>query len=497
MPSVGAAGVPGLSTIQGWDTEHLRSVSRSWSDTATLWENSFDAVHQGALRPGGTVWEGQAADAAAAQTFADLVKVRGASDRLTEAADAARRGADRLDDLKRSALSAVGDARAAGFTVGEDLSVTDRSVAVGPALAARQAQAEEFAADIRARAVALSLADHEVAANIGAALAPLAEVAFEEPAHGQPGGQWGGPEEKRTVQAVDVKKSATDSADNAASDLLTKQATGQGVNDKPLSPDNPLGALLGDTGAGGQAADHAAGNGDSAPADPTRSPLAGPVVRADPSTVAQQRARVDSARQALDAARAKLDAAAAQTYTKGGAAAPLRGDTEKLSQAVFDARRELTTQAKILADLNKAAGEAGLPTAKVPALPENADVQAFPQQPSAFARGSKALSDGSFGLIPDVAKDADIFTNWGKYSGSEQAGALLDAAGLVPIPGAKALTELAHGADALNAAHHASGALDDLATAGHHVGDGGGGGATATSPAACTQVVPARETGFR
>ncbi len=33
-----------------------------------------------------------------------------------------------------------------------------------------------------------------------------------------------------------------------------------------------------------------------------------------------------------------------------------------------------------------------------PALPpENADVQAFPQEPSAFAEGSRALSEGSFG----------------------------------------------------------------------------------------------------
>lgn len=470
MPSVGAAGVPRLSTIENWDTEHLESAARSWSDTATLWEESFDQVHQGALRPGGTVWEGEAADAAAERTFADLVKVRGASDRVTAAADIARRGADRLGDLKRDALSAIGDARAAGFTVGEDLSVSDNSVLVGAELAARQAQAEEFAADIHTRALALSLADHEVAANIGAALAPLAEVVFDEPAARQPGGQ-GSPEEKRTVRAVDVKKSAADSGENAASELLTKEATGEGINDKPLSTDNPMSTILGGTDPGAAVANDASSSGEAAATDSTSSPLAGPIVRADPSVVTQQRARVDSARQALDAAQAKLDAAASQTYTKGGAAGPLRGDTEKLSQAVFDARRELTTKTKILADLNKAAAETGVPTAPVPALPENADVQAFPEQPSEFARASRAWSEGSFGLIPDVAKDVDIFTNWDKYSGPERAGAVLDAAGLVPLPGAKALGALAHGADALNAAHHASGALDDLTIAGHHAGD--------------------------
>jgi pimeloyl-ACP methyl ester carboxylesterase len=190
--------------IESWDTEHLQAAARSWSATATLWEESFCRVRQGALWPGGTIWEGEAADAAAERTFADLVKARGASDRVTKAADIARRGADRLGDLKRSALSAIGDARAAGFTVGEDLSVSDNSVLpVGPALAARRALAEEHAAAIHARAAALSLADHEVAASISAALAPLAEVVFDE-APADAGG---------SIHALDHKTSPADSGE--------------------------------------------------------------------------------------------------------------------------------------------------------------------------------------------------------------------------------------------------------------------------------------------
>jgi len=162
------------------------SAARWWTATAALWEDSFTIVHQGALLPGGTVWEGQAAEAAQERAFTDLVTVRGLSDRLTEAAGIARRGADRLDYLKRDALDAIEQARAAGFTVSENLSVSDNSLLpVGPALAARQAQAQSFAADINARATALSLADNEIAANIAAAVAPLAEFRFDEkPAEG-------------------------------------------------------------------------------------------------------------------------------------------------------------------------------------------------------------------------------------------------------------------------------------------------------------------------
>lgn len=200
MPGVGAAGVPGLSKIQSWDTEHLESAARSWEATATVWENSFAAVHQGSLRPGGTVWEGRAAEAAQERTFADLVKVRGISDSLTEAAGIARRGADQLDYRKRMALVAIEEARAAGFTVGEDLSVSDESrLWPAAAFAARLAQAKRFAAEIHTRAAALSLADHEVAANIASAMAPLADARFDEAPQGV----------KRTVQAVDFLPTGT------------------------------------------------------------------------------------------------------------------------------------------------------------------------------------------------------------------------------------------------------------------------------------------------
>jgi hypothetical protein len=184
MPAAGGAGAPSLSQILDWDTNHLYQAVTDWSSTAEHWEEAFDSVHRGMLAPGGTVWEGEAADAA--QERADLVKVRGLADTLNDAATVARRGADQLDYLKRQAIDAIEEAREAGFTVGEDLSVTDTSAYSGLRIAA----VRQHAATIATRAAALGVADKDIAAKISTATTELNGRGF--------------PESPATVQALDV-----------------------------------------------------------------------------------------------------------------------------------------------------------------------------------------------------------------------------------------------------------------------------------------------------
>lgn len=126
MPGVLAAAVPSLSQIVSWDIQHLADAARGWSATAQEWEDGFTNVHRASLAPGSTAWEGEAADAAQERTYRDLLRVRSFSDTLHEAGAIARCRADELDNAKRRALRAVSEARLAGFTVGEDLSVTSR-----------------------------------------------------------------------------------------------------------------------------------------------------------------------------------------------------------------------------------------------------------------------------------------------------------------------------------------------------------------------------------
>ncbi|WP_243841495.1 hypothetical protein [Mycobacterium sp. DL592] len=176
MPADASAGGPSLTQILGWDTTHLYRAATDWTSTAECWEETFDGVHRGTLAPGGAAWEGAAADAAHERTFSDLVKVRGLADALSEAAAVARRGADRLDYLKRQTVEAINEAREAGFTVGDDLSVTDTSKNNGLRIAAMR----QHAGAIAARAAALSAADKDIAARIGSVTTQLSEVRFAE-----------------------------------------------------------------------------------------------------------------------------------------------------------------------------------------------------------------------------------------------------------------------------------------------------------------------------
>ena len=169
--------MPSLSEIQAWDVAHLENAATGWKATAEHWESSFTSIHRATVSPGGTVWEGVAAEAAQESAFADLVQVRGLADVLHESSEIARRGAETLDSAKRSVLDAVNEADSAGYMVGEDLSVTPPRGGVAAA-----AQAQLYAAAIQDRAAQLVAHDAAIAAKITAASAPLNGVSFRRTA---------------------------------------------------------------------------------------------------------------------------------------------------------------------------------------------------------------------------------------------------------------------------------------------------------------------------
>lgn len=54
--------MPTRSDIEAWSVEHLETAGVHWRTTATQWESHFQTIHAGMLRPGGSTWEGEAAD---------------------------------------------------------------------------------------------------------------------------------------------------------------------------------------------------------------------------------------------------------------------------------------------------------------------------------------------------------------------------------------------------------------------------------------------------
>ncbi len=178
---VATAALPTLSQVQTLDTAYLHEAAQSWTRTANLWDQTFTEVHERMSSPGGTSWRGQAAAAAQQRSYLDVVKVRGASDQLHGAAAIALRGDEQLQACKEAVLEAVRDARADGFSVGEDYSVTDRFPGGSAEFrAARLAAAEGHASFIRHRVAALLASDHQLTTQITAATTDVDALTFHE-----------------------------------------------------------------------------------------------------------------------------------------------------------------------------------------------------------------------------------------------------------------------------------------------------------------------------
>ncbi|ORV14875.1 hypothetical protein [Mycobacterium celatum] len=170
--------LPSLSELQAWPTEHFGAIAE-WCDAeADRWENGFTEVHQ-QLREAD--WAGQAYDSAVQRIETDLGKARGGCTALRDAAKILRMAGENEGFAKAAALRAVAEATAAGYVVGEDLSVTDtmKYTSWDQAKARRDA-AREFAAEIRAEAASLMRIDQDIAARLPAAGAGLRAVRFDK-----------------------------------------------------------------------------------------------------------------------------------------------------------------------------------------------------------------------------------------------------------------------------------------------------------------------------
>jgi hypothetical protein len=126
-------------------------------------------------------WQGEAADAERARAGADKDKVRPVAADLRVGARIAREGASNELVAQSSLRYAVEDAWDAGCNVYDDYTVKDAGTAVTvEEQAARQAQAEALAGNIRHQAVRLVSLDQQIGERITATTASVRTLRFEE-----------------------------------------------------------------------------------------------------------------------------------------------------------------------------------------------------------------------------------------------------------------------------------------------------------------------------
>ncbi|OLT79681.1 hypothetical protein BKG58_19830 [Mycobacteroides abscessus subsp. abscessus] len=178
-PAVAAAPLPTKTEIENWDTSYLDTAASSWRTAATASEDAFDQHRRNVDAPGGTTWEGDAKDAALDWVTKDVAVVGRQCGVLREAAGLAENGAYDIKAAKDKALQAITAAENDGFTVGEDLSVTDSREYDIDTAAERNRAAAEHAEDIRWAAQQLVQADQLVGNRLEAKATDLEGIRFE------------------------------------------------------------------------------------------------------------------------------------------------------------------------------------------------------------------------------------------------------------------------------------------------------------------------------
>ncbi|WP_260508733.1 hypothetical protein [Mycolicibacterium farcinogenes] len=164
------------SLIDGWQTQHLADTADWLRTQSTESRRLFDEFHQSVKSAG---WTGDAKDAAVDMVGADVSVVDRQGAVAREAADIAGQGAVDVQAAKRDVLSAISDAESDGFTVAEDLSVTDTRRVDLLEIRSRHMAMTAHAEAIRWRGEQLVQADALVGRRLAEKAAELDGIRFE------------------------------------------------------------------------------------------------------------------------------------------------------------------------------------------------------------------------------------------------------------------------------------------------------------------------------
>jgi hypothetical protein len=178
--------IPNLDDVENYHVEHLNNGTPYWQISRVLWTDHHTATLAD-YRGGG--WEGQGADAALTRIGRDKATAFQAADTVQDAETAVRSEVGELTELKSEAMAAIDAARAAGFVVNQDFSLTDTAAVPVEQAPARRAQGEQLSGDIVAGVEALCDHDATVAARLDAHRGQLDTTRFADgkPVNGSTG----------------------------------------------------------------------------------------------------------------------------------------------------------------------------------------------------------------------------------------------------------------------------------------------------------------------
>ena len=170
--------LPTLAQIQTWRAEPLDAAAALWTERAQAWEAAYDAVLREVSQPGGSAWDGAAAEAAAQRVRGDRRTVLDGADSLHRLAAIARSGATEVRSAQQVALDAVRAALRAGFDVGDDLTISDSTLS--SSVHARGAIAVQHAKSVWRAAGDLVATDRSVARTLSEGVKTLTSLQFPE-----------------------------------------------------------------------------------------------------------------------------------------------------------------------------------------------------------------------------------------------------------------------------------------------------------------------------
>ncbi|MFV8051478.1 MULTISPECIES: Tox-REase-5 domain-containing protein [Mycobacteriaceae] len=192
------------SEIEDLTTSDFADAAARWRTAADQSDEVFDRHRQNIASPGGTTWEGDAKDAALDRAIADGVVAGDQNGVVREAAGIAEDAVTDISAAQREVVAAITTAENDGFTVSEDLKVTDARKYDINTIAERNKAAAEHAEDIRWYAERLGQTVAFAEGRLQAKAGELEGIRFEGEGEGRDG-EGEGRDGEPTVQLVDNK----------------------------------------------------------------------------------------------------------------------------------------------------------------------------------------------------------------------------------------------------------------------------------------------------